>query len=68
MSFLREKGANHRQRPMVANWTLGGMSPEQNVAHIALIHTDQPSPLHRGECDSYAFGFVLPYSLFADVA
>jgi len=52
MFFLREKGANHRQRTMVANWTLGGMFPEQNVTHIALIHTDQPFTLHRGECDS----------------
>ena len=59
MSFLREKGANHRQRPMVANWTLGGMFPEQNVAHIALIHIDQPITLLGGECDSYAFGFAL---------
>jgi len=60
LSPLRHNGANHRQRSMVANWTLGGMFPEQNVAHIALIHTDQPFTLHRGECDSYAFGFALP--------
>jgi len=26
---------------MVANWTLGGMFPEQDMAHIALIHIDQ---------------------------
>ena len=51
---------------MVANWTLGGMFPEQNVAHIALIHIDQPITLLGGECDSYAFEFALPRGLFRE--
>ena len=52
MSPLRHNGANNRQRSMFANRTLRGVFPEQNMAHIALIHIDQPVTLLGGECDS----------------
>ena len=52
---------------MVANRTLRGMFPEQDMAHIALIHIDQPITLLGGECDSYAFEFALPYGLFREL-
>jgi hypothetical protein len=64
LSHLRLNGANHGQRSMVANRTLRGMSPEQDMTHIALIYTDQSITLLGGECDSYAFGFALPRGLF----
>jgi len=40
------------QCSMVANRTLRGMFPEQDMAHIALIHIDQLITLRTGECDS----------------
>ena len=47
LSFFRQKGTDQRQRPVVAHWALWGMSPEQNMAHTALIHIDQSITLRR---------------------
>jgi hypothetical protein len=66
LSPLRHNGANNRQRSMFANRTLRGVFPEQNMAHIALIHIDQRITLLGGECDSYAFGFALPRGLLRE--
>jgi len=52
LSFFRQEGTNQGQRPMVAHGALGGMSPEQDMAHTALVHIDQPITLRQGEYGS----------------
>ena len=63
VSLLSQKRTHQGQRSMVAYRTLGGMLSEQDMAHTALIDTDQPTTLQRGECDSKDFGFSFRMSL-----